>query len=329
MNGWRDRRAKDRADSMPVELPPRRDAETRRRPLEREPRLVAPPAPRTPLPRLAARIAVGSVGLALAAGIVVGRMTVVEPASATAATGVAPATGPAELRIRGAGHLRESSGAATLGSGGLLADAAAIRERLLATGIPVRVSVERQLPAGILVDVEEKRAVALLDWDPPAALAGDGTVLGPATAADFAWAEAADLVIIRGVARDRTDFAARGETDFAARAALAGRLAEALSRRPELDRLVSEVDVSGGRYRVQVIFRSPAIPVLLREESFLEGLERVAGHLPDLVERWPGLARVDARVPDRFLVRTEPAAVLEEPPAPPEGGQTSGGGQTE
>ena len=123
--------------------------------------------------------------------------------------------------------------------------------------------------------------------------------------------------------------ATRKDADFAGRAALAGRLAEALSRRPELDRLVSEVDVSGGRYRVQVIFRSPAIPVLLREESFLEGLERVAGHLPDLVERWPGLARVDARVPDRFLVRTEPAAVLEEPPAPPEGGQTSGGGQTE
>lgn len=322
MNGWRDRRNRDRTDSMPVELPPRHGPDARRRPLGREPRLVAPPMPRTPLPRLVARIAVGSVGVALAAGVVVGRMTTVETAGAAPETAAAPETRPAQLRIRGAGHLHESRSAAVLGAGGLLADAAAIREQLLATGIPMRVSVERLLPGGVLVDVEEKRAVALLDWDPPAALAADGTVLGPATANDFAWADAPDLVIIRGAARDKTDIAASGGADFAGRTALAGRLAAALSRRPELDRLVSEVDVSGGPYRVQVILRLPAIPILLSEQGFLEGLGRVAGLLPDLVERWPGLARVDARVPDRLLVRTEPAAVREESPARPVGGQT-------
>ena len=308
MKGWRDRRTRDRADSMRIELPPRADQDARRRNADREPRLVAPPAPRTPLPRLAARIAVGSVGLALAAGVVVGRMTAVETASA------APESGPAELRIRGAGHLNRSPDAGILGPAGLLADAAAIRERLLATGIPERVSVERLLPGGILVDVEEKRAVALLDWEPPVALADDGTVLGPATAADFAWADAADLVLIRG--------AGRSHADFEGRAALAGRLAAALSRRPELDRLVSELDVSDGPYRVRVTLRSPALPILLRERGFLEGLERVAGLVPDLVERWPGLSRIDARVPDRFLVRTEPAAVTEDLPARPGGGPT-------
>ncbi len=308
MNGWRDRRAKERTDSMPVELPPRLDPDARRRAVDREPRLVAPPVPRTPLPRLVARIAVGSVGLALAAGVVVGRMTAVETASA------APGSGPAQLQIRGAGHLNGSPGAEIAGSGRLLADAAAIREQLLATGIPARVSVERLLPGGILVDVVEKRAVALLDWDPPAALAADGTVLGPATVADFTWADAADLVVIRG--------AGRNDADFTRRAALAGRLSAALSRRPELDRLVSEVDVSGGPYRVQVILRSPALPILLSERGFLEGLERVAGLLPDLVERWPRLVRVDARVPDRFLVRTGPAAIVEELTAQPGGGQT-------
>ena len=293
---------------MPVELPPRLDPDARRRMVDREPRLVAPPVPRTPLPRLVARIAVGSVGLALAAGVAVGRMTAVETASA------APESGPAQLQIRGAGHLKESPGAEIAGSGRLLADAAAIREQLLATGIPARVSVERVLPGGILVDVEEKRAVALLDWDPPAALAADGTVLGPATVADFTWADTVDLVLVRG--------AGRNDADFTRRAVLAGRLAAALSRRPELDRLVSEVDVSGGPYRVQVTLRSPALPILLSEQGFLEGLERVAGLLPDLVERWPRLVRVDARVADRFLVRTEPAAVLEERTAHPEGGQT-------
>ncbi|MXW37141.1 MAG: hypothetical protein F4023_07655 [Acidobacteria bacterium] len=308
MKGWRDRLAGRRADSLPIELPPHRDQEGWRRPVDGEPRLVAPPAPRTPLPRLAARIAVGSVGLALAAGVIVGRMTAVETSSA------APEGGPAELRIRGAGHLHRFAGPGVLDPGGLLADAAVIREQLLATGIPERVSVERLLPGGVLVDVEEKRAVALLDWEPPAALADDGTVLGPATAADFAWADAADLVLIRGADRSRADFAER--------AALAGRLAAALSRRPNLDRLVSEMDVSGGPYRVQVILRSPAVPVLLSERSFVEGLARVAALLPDLVERWPGLSRVDARVPDRFLVRSEPVPDPEELPDQPAGGET-------
>lgn len=308
MNGWRDRQARGRTDSMPVELPPPLDPDARRRAVDREPRLVAPPVPRTPLPRLVARIAVGSVGIALAAGVVVGRMTAVETASA------APGRGPAQVQIRGAGHLNGAPGAEIDGSGRLLADAAAIREQLLATGIPASVVVERLLTGGILVDVEEKRAVALLDWEPPAALAADGTVLGPATVADFTWADAADLVLIRGARRE--------DADFTRRAALAGRLAAALSRRPELDRLVSEVDVSGGPYRVRVVLRSPALRILLSEQGFLEGLERVAGLLPDLVERWPRLVRVDARVPDRFLVRTEPAAVLQELPGDPEGGQT-------
>lgn len=290
---------------MPIELPPHTDQEARRRTADRERRLVAPPAPRTSLPRLVVRIAVGSVGLALAAGVVVGRMTASETA------GAVPEAGPVDVRVRGAVHLNRFG---ILERAGLLADAAVIREQLLATGIPERVSVERLLPGGILVDVEEKRAVAVLDGEPPAALAGDGTVLGPATAADFTLAGAVDLVLIRG--------ADRSQADFEGRAALAGRLAAALSRRPDLDRLVSEVDVSGGPYRVQVILRSPALPILLSERGFLEGLERVTGVLPDLAERWPGLSRVDARVPDRFLVRAEPAAVLDELPVPPVGGPT-------
>ena len=308
MNGWHSGRGSGRQGMLPVELPPRTDAGTRPRAADPERRLVAPPAPRTPLPRLALRIAVGSIGLALAVGVAVGRLTAVEGASPVSDRA------PAELRIRGAGHLNALSDPEVLGTGGLLADAAAIRERLLATGVPKKVSVERALTGGVLVDIEEKRAVALLDWEPPAALAEDGTVLGPATAADLAWAGAADLVLVRG--------ADRSHRDFAARASLAGRLAAALSRRPELDRLVSELDVSGGPYRLRVVFRSPALPVLLTERGFLEGLERTAGLLPDLVERWPEISRVDARVPDRFLVRTGPPDAAPQQPAHPVGGQT-------
>ncbi len=312
MNGWHSGSGSGREGRLPVELPPRTDAGAPPRAADPELRLVAPPASRTTLPRLAVRIAVGSIGLALAVGVAVGRLTALE--SANPVSERAPAELRAELRIRGAGHLNAFSDPEVLGAGGLFADAAAIRERLLATGVPKKVSVERALTGGVLVDIEEKRAVALLDWEPPAALAEDGTVLGPATAADLAWAGAADLVLVRGA--DRT------HRDFAARASLAGRLAAALSRRPELDRLVSELDVSGGPYRLRVVFRSPALPVLLTERGFLEGLERTAGLLPDLVERWPGISRVDARVPDRFLVRPGPPDSAPQQPARPVGGQT-------
>ncbi len=278
---------------MPVEMPPR--FEKRKPPsADEDPRLVAPPVPRTPLPRLVVRIAVGSIGLSLAIGVVVGRMTAVESARPVSETA------PTELRIRGAGHLAALPGLEISGSGNLLADAAEIRSRLLATGLLEHASVERMLPGNLVVDVEEKRAVAFLDWEPPAALAADGTVLGPATAADLVWAGAPDLVLVRG--------AGPAGVDVGARAALAGRLGTALRGRPDLDRRVSEVDVSGGPYRLRVVLRSPPLPVLLTERDFVEGLDRVARHLPDLIERWPDLVRVDARVPDRFLVRTQPAA---------------------
>ena len=256
MNGWRDWLAGTRTDPMPIELPPPADQEARRRTADREPRLVAPPAPRTPLPRLVARVAVGSMGLALAAGVVVGRLTTAQ------AAGAAPETVPVDVRIRGAVHLDRSAGAGILEPAGLLADAAAIREQLLATGIPERVSVERSVARRNPGGRRGKTGGGAPRLGAPAALAGDGTVLGPATAADFALAGAADLVLIRG--------ADRGHADLERRAVLAGRLAAALSRRPELDRLVSEVDVSGGPYRVQVILRSPALPILLTERGFLE-----------------------------------------------------------
>lgn len=310
MNGWREGLGNGRSAPMPVELPPRREFGGPPRPAEREPRLVASPtAPKIPLARLVVRVAAGSVGLSLAVGVVVGRWTAVEAASP------ASANSAAELRVRGAGHLDAVAGAEIAGEGRLLTDAALIRERLLGTGVPKRVSVERVLPGGVRVEVEEKRAVALLDWEPPAALAADGTVLGRATVADFAWAGAADLVLIRG--------AERIAADFAERTALAGRLAAALAHRPELDRLVSEVDVSGGPYRVRAVLRSPSLSVLLTETDFLGGLERVAVLLPDLVERWPGLTRVDARVADRLLVRTGGAAAPPTPPLDSPGGQSS------
>ena len=310
MNGLRDRafaRGTGRGrgtDFSPVELPPRSPWGAPDRPADPAPRLVTPRAPAAALSRVVFRIVAGSLGLALAVGIGVGRLTASEGASSS------PGAGPAEVRVRGAGHLGALSGGAISGSSGLLTDADAIRDRLLATGVPKNVSVERVLPGGVLVEVEEKRAVALLDGEPPQALAGDGTVLGPATAADFTWAGVTDLVVVRG--------ALPIGAGFTERAALAGRLATALRSRPDLDRLVSELDVSDGPFRVRLVLRSSGRTVLLTEAGFVEGLERVTLLLPDLVARWPGLSRVDARVPDRLLLRSDPPGG----PAHSVGGQT-------
>lgn len=314
MNRWREgislrkARSKRRRDSMPIELPPRAEEELPRRPVDPAPRLVAPKPPRIPLPQLAARTLLGSLGLALAVGMVVGRMTAGEE------PGPAAENEASEFRVRGAGHLEALSGSLVPESAGLLADAEAIREQLLATGIPKSVSVERLLPGAVLIDVEEKRAVAVLGGEPPLALAADGTVLGPATARDFVWTGARDLVLVRGVARL--------DGDGTGLAALAGRVAEALAARPELDRLVSELDVSGGPFRLRVILRFPPVDVLLTEKDFLAGLERVDGLLLDLLERWPGLSRVDARVPDRLLVRSGPEGAAPGRTAHPERGET-------
>lgn len=315
MNGWRELgspRGNGRRDPLPIELPVRAEEERRRR-LDPVARLVAPEAPDNSLSKLALRSLLGSIGLALAVGVAVGRLTAVtEP-------GLPAAGGSTELRIRGAGHLGRAAGVAMLGSGGLLADAELIRERLLATGVLNEVSVERLLPGGLLVRADEKQAVALLDREPLQALAGDGTVLGPATAADLEWAGAADLVLVAGVPRSGRRSGVH--------AALAGRLAEALRTRPELDRLVSELDVSGGPLRIRVVLRPEPRTLLLTDKNFLEGLERVATLLPDLTRRWPGLTRVDARVPDRLLVRADApeGPHREDRPvrraAPPEGGQ--------
>ena len=274
--------------------------EAGRHPFHQGRRVVTPKRPRRDRTGLVLRAGLGSLGLALAFGIACGRLTRSRSA------------GPPEVRIGGAGHLGAFPAGVLLGSGGLFTDAAAIRDRFLATGISEEVLVERDLRGRIRVEVLEKRAVALLAGEPLLALAGDGTVLGPATVADFVWAGAPDLVVVRGLSPT--------SAGFAARAALAGRLAAALRSRPELDRLVSELRLEGGPLRVELVLRAPRLTVLLTENGFLERFGLVAGLLPDLSARWSGLRRIDARVPDRLLLRSEPPTTV---PAAPDEGRTS------
>ena len=252
------------------------------------------------------------------------------------------------MEYRGPGRL-DPAQAAPL-EPGFFADAEGLRQQLAAIGPVERVEVLRTGEGGARVVVEEKRAAALLLADevaddddgaeppgpnpalrgpgggPPLAIAADGALLGPATAADFDWAGAADLPVVRGA-----DPAA---PDFAARAAVAGRLAGELASAPDLDRRVSELRVAGAPARVEVVLRDPpGLVVVAAAEAdasgsnsagFRESLGRALAVLPDLRGRWPDLERIDARLPDRLLAlrrsrRPPPGKPVETPAEGPAG----------
>ena len=108
----------------------------------------------------------------------------------------------------------------------------------------------------------------------------------PASVADFRWAGASDLVLVRG--------ADRSAPDFAGRAALAGRLATALRVGRNSTAWSRNLRVEAGRSASGVALRSPELVVLVTESDFLDRLALVAGLLPDLAARWPDLSRIDA-----------------------------------
>ena len=276
--------------------------------------------------RFALRAGIGSLGLAFFVGVFTGRRL----------SGVDDTLFSVEFRGPG----RVDADASALRAG-FFADPEGIRRRLgdllgpAAAAAVGRVEVLRTPEGGVEVVVEEKRAAAILlageladgatggtadgttdgtadrmgpqgpGGGPPLAIAGDGALLGPATAADLDWAGAADLPIVRG--------ADPASPDFAERARTAGRLAAALAAEPALDRRVSELGVAAAPALVSVLLRDPpGITVLAAAEpdaagsgspGFTASLRAAAAVAPDLLDRWPDLTRIDARIPDRLLLR--------------------------
>ena len=272
--------------------------------------------------RLLLRAGSGSLGAALFLGIFLGR----------ALSG--PDDTLVSVEFRGPGRLDPASAPPL--EPGFFTDPEHLHRQLAAAGPVGQVSVLGTGAGGARVVVEEKRAVAILLADapaengetaaadpalpgpgggPPLAIAADGSLLGPATAADFAWAGAADLPVIRGA-----DPAA---PDFAARAEIAGRLAAALAAAPDLDRRVSELRVAAAPARIEAVLRDPPGLVLVAAAApdaagsgsvaFTESLRRATSLLPDLLARWPDLDQLDARLPDRLLARRRSAVPREEP----------------
>lgn len=264
------------APAAPPELRHLVTAEDGRRP-GGDTRLQVPRAPQSRGAALFARVAAGSLGLTLLVGIALG----------LALNGDLQ-TPPPDVVLEGPGRLGAEAIGSRFGAAGA-GEGAAIRLELLATGMFREVVAERDPFGGYRVMAVEKRAVALLDGDPPRTLAADGTVLGTATAADLDWAGRPDLPVVRGASDE-------------ARARLAGALTAGLEGRPRLDRLVSEIRVDRGPLRLAAVLRPSGVEVLLTRERFLAGLEVVDEVLPTLLTRWPALRRIDARLPDRLFL---------------------------
>ena len=111
-----------------------------------------------------------------------------------------------------------------------------------------------------------------------------------------------DLPIIDGLAVSGPDDAADG-----GRAALAGRVLADLQRRPDLARLVSQIDVSNVKDAV-VILKDDTALVHTGEDHFVDRVEAYIELAPRLREDGPVVDSVDLRFGERVFVRWQKTA---------------------
>ena len=113
-----------------------------------------------------------------------------------------------------------------------------------------------------------------------------------------------DLPIIDGLSAGS---GAGDGADDAARAALAGRVLEDFQRRPDLARLVSQVDVSNVRDAV-VILKDDAALIHTGDDHFVERVQSYLDLAPRLREEVPLIDSVDLRFGERVFVKPQGTA---------------------
>jgi cell division protein FtsQ len=111
-----------------------------------------------------------------------------------------------------------------------------------------------------------------------------------------------DLPIIDGLAVSGPDDAADG-----GRAALAGRVLADFQRRPDLARLVSQIDVSNAKDAV-VILKDDTALVHTGEDHFADRVQAYIDLAPRLRDDGPGVDSVDLRFGERVFVRWQKPA---------------------
>lgn len=110
-----------------------------------------------------------------------------------------------------------------------------------------------------------------------------------------------DLPIIDGLAAQA---AADGTLVDDARAGLAGRLLSELSRRPDLARRVSQIDVSDA-HDAALILKNDTVLVRVGEDNFVDRLQSYLDLAPALRDRIPDIDYVDLRFDERIYVRPQ------------------------
>ncbi len=168
------------------------------------------------------------------------------------------------------------------------------RARLLESSWVREVALHRSLPSTVEITIVERRPVGIGRLSGALYLVDEeGTIIdeyGPR------YAEL-DLPVIDGLARGPTPAA---DIDNR-RAALAARLLDAVSARPDLAVRISQVDVSDPRDAVVVLDKDTVL-VRLGEDQFAERLQAYVDIAPTLRERVPEIAYVDLRFGERVYV---------------------------
>jgi cell division septal protein FtsQ len=187
----------------------------------------------------------------------------------------------------------------------LTTDLAYWRGKLLQSPWVAEVSLRRVLPATVDVYVSERHAFGLgRSGDMLYLISPDGTVLdefGPRYA-KF------DLPIVDGLFPRQPSRGSRSRTAEptarvdATRASLAARVIEAVKGSEDLERRLSQIDVSDARDAVVLLDGDPAL-LHLGEDRFRERLNSYLEYAERLRERIPNIDSVDLRFEERVYVK--------------------------
>ena len=166
-------------------------------------------------------------------------------------------------------------------------DLDAWRQKLLAAPWVADVAMRRVFPNTVSVGITERQPLGI-------GRIGNGLYLidrAGVVIEDF------DLPIIDGLS------GGEGTTEDA-RAALAGRILADLQRRPDLSRLVSQIDVSNARDAV-VILKDDTALVHTGDARFAERVQAYLDYVTRLREDVPQIDSVDMRIEDRVFVKPQ------------------------
>lgn len=200
------------------------------------------------------------------------------------------------------GHERLSAGevlalvAGLRGQNILAADLDRWQDTLLSSPWVESATVRRVLPSTVEIAVRERRPMGVGRIGTAMYLVDSRGVIvdeyGPAYA-DL------DLPIIDGLSASPED---GGSIVDVARAEFAARVIAALATRPELQQMVSQLDVSNLRDAVVILAGDPAL-LRLGDTDFAARLQQYVDLAPALRERVPAVDYVDLRFDDRLYVR--------------------------